>query len=149
MHTQYYTLFSRLNSVYLPLAGSWDPIAGHQANLHGGQLSAADAIRWYIQKGVARHKMVLGIPLYGRSFLDTEGPGKPYKGIGVGSFEEGVYDYRALPLPNSKVIVDKNLGASWSYDSRKKQMISFDSEEIGRQKGEWIRKEGLAGSMFW
>ena len=28
-------------------------------------------------------------------------------------------------------------------------MISFDSEEIGREKGEWIRKEGLAGSMFW
>lgn len=91
----------------------------------------------------------MGIPLYGRSFLNTEGPGKPYKGLGVGSFEEGVYDYRALPLPNSKVAVDKNLGASWSYDSRKKQLISFDSEEIGRQKGEWIRKEGLAGSMFW
>ena len=28
-------------------------------------------------------------------------------------------------------------------------MISFDSEEVGRWKGEWIRREGLGGSMFW
>jgi chitinase len=81
--------------------------------------------------------------------MDTDGPGTPYNGIGQGSWEAGVYDYRTLPLPGSDVHDDNEMVASWSYDSEKKQMISFDSEEIGKKKGEWIREEGLAGSMFW
>ncbi|KAI0081240.1 glycoside hydrolase [Panus rudis PR-1116 ss-1] len=27
--------------------------------------------------------------------------------------------------------------------------VSFDSEQVGHWKGEWIKHEGLAGSMFW
>lgn len=39
--------------------------------------------------------------------------------------------------------------ASWSYDYEKKEMVSFDTEEVARWKGEWIRKEGLGGAMVW
>jgi chitinase len=28
-------------------------------------------------------------------------------------------------------------------------MISFDSEDVARMKGEYIRKQNLGGSMFW
>ena len=43
----------------------------------------------------------------------------------------------------------EKLGASWTYDYNKKEMISFDTEQVARWKGDWIRREGLRGSMFW
>jgi chitinase len=39
--------------------------------------------------------------------------------------------------------------ASFTYDPVKKEMVSFDSEEVARMKGEYIKKENLGGSMFW
>ena len=131
------------------LAGSWDTVANHQANLYGGKISAAASVDWYISQGVKRGKIVLGLPLYGRSFLNTEGPGYNYSGMGPGTWENGVYDYRVLPLPGSSVKLDKTVVASWSYDTSKKEMISYDSEEVAKLKGQYIKKEKLGGSMFW
>jgi len=130
-------------------SGSWDNNANHQANLHHGSLSGSAALNFYISKGVPCQKIVLGIPLYGRSFLNTKGPGHPYSGQGQGTWETGVYDYRALPLPGSNVHIDANAVASWAYDPIKREMVTFDSEEIGRMKGEYIKKKSLGGSMFW
>ena len=60
-----------------------------------------------------------------------------------------MYDYRALPLPGSIVHVDEKAIASWTYDPKMREMVSFDSEEVARLKGKYIKKENLAGSMFW
>lgn len=60
-----------------------------------------------------------------------------------------MYDYRVLPLPGSTVNVDYKAVGSWTYDGSKQEMISFDNEEVARMKGEYIRREGLGGSMFW
>lgn len=117
--------------------------------MYGGPISASEAVNYYVSQGVPRHKVVLGIPLYGRSFLNTEGPGAPFQGIGQGSWEAGVYDYRVLPLPSSYAFEDSKNVASWAYSYQTKEMVSFDSESIGRRKGEYIRHDGLGGSMFW
>lgn len=131
------------------VAGSWDSIANHQANLYGGPISASEAIGWYAAQGVPRHKIIMGIPLYGRSFMNTDGPGTPFQGLGQGSWESGVYDYRALPLPGSHVLQDDQAVASWTYNYQAREMVSFDSERVGAAKGAWIAREGLGGSMFW
>ena len=31
----------------------------------------------------------------------------------------------------------------------KRQLVSFDTLEIGRRKAEWIKGQGLGGAMFW
>jgi chitinase len=81
--------------------------------------------------------------------MNTEGPGSRFSGIGPGSWEAGVYDYRALPLPGSHKFRDAGNVASWTYDYQKKEMVSYDDEEVAKWKGEYIRQEGLGGSMFW
>ncbi|KAF9460690.1 glycoside hydrolase family 18 protein [Collybia nuda] len=137
------------NMMAYDFSGSWDSIANHQANLFGGSISAAESIRWYIAQGVARSKIVMGIPLYGRSFMNTQGPGTPFSGIGGGTWEQGVYDYRTLPLPGSHIFHDEKTIASWTYNYQTKEMVSYDNEEVAKWKGEWIKNEGLGGSMFW
>ncbi|KAF8070142.1 glycoside hydrolase family 18 protein [Lyophyllum atratum] len=137
------------NMMAYDFSGSWDQIANHQANVFGGPISASESIHYYIAKGVPRSKIVMGMPLYGRSFMNTKGPGTAFSGIGGGSWEQGVYDYRALPLPGAHVMRDEKALASWTYDYGKKEMVSYDNEEVAKWKGDWIKKEGLAGSMFW
>ncbi|KAJ7218059.1 glycoside hydrolase [Mycena pura] len=137
------------NMMAYDFSGSWDSIANHQANIFGGPISASTAIDWYISQGVERSKVVVGVPLYGRSFMNTDGPGKPFSGIGQGSWEQGVYDYRALPLPGAHVFRDEAAVASWSYDYATREMVSFDTDEVARWKGEWIARERLGGAMVW
>ncbi len=81
--------------------------------------------------------------------MGTDGPGAKYSGVGEGSWERGVYDYRALPLPGSYVMRDEHKKASWTYDYQTREMVSFDSEEVAQWKGQYIRQHGLAGAMYW
>ncbi|KIY62296.1 glycoside hydrolase family 18 protein [Cylindrobasidium torrendii FP15055 ss-10] len=137
------------NLMAYDFAGSWDSVVGHQSNLLGPPISFSQVVNFCAGQGVSPANLIIGIPLYGRSFMNTQGPGQPFNGIGPGSREAGVYDYRALPLPGTHIFRDEQMGASWVHDYNKKEMISFDDEQVGHWKGKWIRKMGLGGSMFW
>lgn len=137
-------------------AGSWANVTGHDANLYHCAESPAStpfstdaAVQAYISAGVNASKIIMGMPIYGRSFENTTGIGKSYNRIGSGTWEAGVYDYKALPLPGSKVTHDIVLGASYSYDAISKQLISYDTIEIVQQKIGYIKERGLGGAMFW
>ncbi|KIY62950.1 glycoside hydrolase family 18 protein [Cylindrobasidium torrendii FP15055 ss-10] len=130
-------------------AGSQD-CRGHQSNLLGPSISVSQAVDFQVGQGTPPANLITSIPLYGRSFVNTQEPGRPFNGIGPGSWEAGVYDYRALPLPGTHIFRDdEQMGASWVYDYNKKEMISFDDEKAGHWEGKWIRKMGLGGSMIW
>jgi chitinase len=55
-----------------------------------------DAINHYIGQGVSADKIVMGMPLYGRAFQRTAGPGASFSGVGGGSFvgQVGVWSYK-------------------------------------------------------
>ncbi|CAE7146080.1 unnamed protein product, partial [Rhizoctonia solani] len=80
-------------------AGSWSTTSDDQANLYGPTNSDTDtdtAVKYYVANGATTSKIVMGMPLYGRAFESTNGIRQPFNGIGPGTWEQGVYDYKAL-----------------------------------------------------
>lgn len=137
-------------------AGSWDSTAGHQANLHPSPdnpgstpFSTTAALDHYLKKGVAPSKMVIGMPLYGRAFENTAGPGSSYQGVGQGTWEQGVYDYKKLPLPGAEEVNDSEIGASYCFDPSSGTFVTYDTVCTAREKAEFIKREELGGAMWW
>lgn len=137
-------------------AGSWDTLSGHDANLYSSvdnqpstPFNTNEAVEWYTANGLDSRKIVLGMPLYGRSFLNTNGPGDSYDGIGSGSWETGVWDYKSLPLQGSVINYSEQTVASYSYDSARRMMVSFDTPQVAREKAQYIMTKGLGGGMWW
>jgi len=137
-------------------AGSWDQVSGHQANLYPDQknpastpFSTAAAVDFYVKSGVRPDKLVLGMPIYGRAFENTAGPGTPFQGVGQGTWEQGVHDYKCLPLGAAAPQEDETIGASWTHDAWQKTMISYDTPKIAKLKATYIKQRGLGGAMWW
>ncbi|KAK6223582.1 putative glycosyl hydrolase family 18 [Colletotrichum tabaci] len=137
-------------------AGSWDANSGHQANLYPnpGNPSATPfstdaAVTDYLRAGVPASKIVLGMPAYGRAFQQTDGIGRPFSGVGGGSWEPGVWDYKALPRAGATELYDATAAASYSYDGAARELVSYDTPAVVRAKVAYLTGRGLGGSMFW
>jgi len=138
-------------------AGSWSTDAGDLANVYPSTSNPAStpfnteqALKYYINAGIASSKITLGVPLYGRSFADTNGLGTPFNGVGAGMWNQsGVYDYKALPVTGSTEFTDNQSIASWSYDESQKFLVSYDIPEIASMKASYIEAQGLGGAMWW
>ncbi|QDS73509.1 hypothetical protein FKW77_009381 [Venturia effusa] len=147
-----------VNLMAYDYSGSWDNHTGHNSNLYPSKknqvstpFNTAEAVDFYLDNGIPSEKLVLGMPLYGRGFLGTQKtPGKAYKNMSVGSWEAGVWDYKALPRPgNPQLYHDATVGASWSFDNSTGEFVSYDTPQIATQKARYIRSEGLGGAMWW
>ncbi len=138
-------------------SGAWDTITGHQANLYPSTsnpnstpFSTDRAINDYMSAGVPASKIVMGMPVYGRSFEATALPvGSAYSGVGSGSWENGVWDYKALPKAGAVEYLDAATGASYSYDPVAQELISYDTVPAVLGKTSYITQKGLLGAMFW
>ncbi|KAG9066210.1 hypothetical protein KI688_001431 [Linnemannia hyalina] len=141
-----------MDSFYLmayDLAGSWSGATGHQSNLHGGDNNVHNAVQHYIQQGIPSHKVIVGMPIYGRAFQNTDGLGHSFEGIGPGTWEQGVYDYKTLPLPGAVEYYDAEAVSSYSYDPAKRELITYDTPMVIDRKAEYVAQHQLGGAMFW
>ncbi|KAE8138146.1 glycoside hydrolase superfamily [Aspergillus pseudotamarii] len=150
---QYLDLWNLMAYDYV---GSWVNTTGHAANLYPNTSnpettpsSTDDAIKFYTSNGVSPKKIVLGMPLYGRSFINTAGLGQPYVDVGTGMGDAGIWQYKVLPLANAKVVELPMTGASYSYDEKTKMYVSYDTMNMTIFKVGYINTKGLAGGMWW
>ncbi|KAF4457844.1 Chitinase 1 [Fusarium austroafricanum] len=144
----------QINLMAYDYVGGWDKISGHNANLFpyndgAKTFNTDEAIRGYIDAGVPAKKIVLGMPIYGRSFEGNSGLGKSYSDVGEGSWERGVWDYKELPKAGAVIKYDTHAQAYYSYDDSTNELISYDTPDVVRKKVDYILNHGLGGSMFW
>ncbi|KXJ85592.1 family 18 glycosyl hydrolase [Microdochium bolleyi] len=146
-----------VNVMTYDYAGGWDlSRTGHQGNLYANPsnlestpFSTDRAIIDYTAAGVPTHKIVMGIPLYGRGFEGTSGLGRSASGTSQGTWEAGVYDYKVLPLAGSVEKYDTVAGASYSEDTFNHRIVSYDTTASVIKKLDYIRHKKLGGTMFW
>lgn len=137
-------------------AGSWDSTSGYTANVFPSpsntvatKFNTDQAVSDYIKQGISPQKIVLGLPLYGRSFEATNGVGDSYNGIGGGSIQSGVWLYRDLPKAGAQVRWDDVAKASFSYDPSSRELISYDTPQSALFKTQYLKQKGLGGTFFW
>ncbi|KAK6521786.1 hypothetical protein TWF506_001990 [Arthrobotrys conoides] len=143
------------NLMAYDFSGPWSSVSGHASNVHYSKTNPAstdysfDKTIDFFKAFVKPEKLVMGMPIYGRGFANTDGPGKPYNGGGAGHWEAGIWDYKDLPLAGSKVNEDPDVIAAWSYDAATKLMVSFDTPNVAKWKAQYIKAKGLGGAMWW
>ena len=142
-----------INLMAYDFAGPWTDACGHHAQLYtpkdphndAAKLSCNSAVAYLTSKGVPAGRILLGIPTYGRSFLDATNVGDRFSGSGG---EEGTFEYKDLPRPGSVVHFDEAAGAVYSVGGEG-GFVTFDDPRTVHMKAQFARQQGLAGLFFW
>lgn len=146
-----------LNPMCYDYRGFWDPSeTGAQALLYdqSSNVSTSYGISSWKSNGVPSEKIVMGMPLYGRSWIlkdpvNEHGIGAPAVGIGPGF--QGIMPYSDVINFNyenkSSVVYDNATVSAYSYAGA--TWIGYDDNNTVVNKVKFAKSQGLAGYFFW
>jgi chitinase len=136
-----------INLMAYDFAGTWSPQAGHHAQLYPGssdEPSGSAAVDYVISRGFPPQKLILGVPVYGRSFLGAHGPSYPFTGVGG---DEGTFEYKELPRSGTEEIVNTRVCAAFCTGGDG-GFVTYDNPETVKMKGYYCREKGLGVSQI-
>lgn len=142
-----------INLMCYDFAGPWTELSGHQSQLYApacphdafSKRSGHGAVHYFLARGVPSRKIILGVPVYGRSFLGADCVGQRFSAQpGEGS----VHDYRDLPLPGAQEFMDERLGAAGSSGGEG-GFVSYDTPHTVQIKAEYVKANNLGGLFYW
>lgn len=135
-----------INLMAYDFFGPWTHESGHHSQLYamqGDEESGANGVQYVLSQGFPPGKILLGIPLYGRSFLGATGPGQAFKG--AGGDDTGTFEYKNLPLHGTKEAVDENAVAAQCVGPDG-GFVTYDSPDTVRTKAQFCKQKGLGVS---
>ncbi|PSS08652.1 glycoside hydrolase family 18 protein [Amorphotheca resinae ATCC 22711] len=137
-----------INLMAYDFAGPWSPTSGHHAQLFpgsAGEPSGSTAVEYVISTGFRAQKILLGVPVYGRSFLGATGPGQAYSGT---AGEDGTFEYKDLPRPGTEEIIDRRVVAAFCTGGDG-GFVTYDNPETVKVKAGYCREKRLGGLFYW
>lgn len=131
-----------LNITAYDFFGSWTPKSGHHSQLYStnkDETSGASGVQYLMASGVPGKKILLGIPLFGRSFLHVAGPGHKMRGVGGA---DGSFEYNQLPRKGTKEQVDKRAVAAQCVGGDG-GFVTYDNPDTVKVKAAFCKQKGL------
>lgn len=145
-----------------PWGGREDAVTNHlapikQTEVGDPQLNIKSVLNYYISQNVPKEKILLGLPLYGRSFAGVDdtptGLYSTYAGPGYATAEEVGYvffsDIQKNLIKTYKTYWDPMALGAYIYNPTTKDIISYDNEQSWTLKSQIIKDLGLGGAMVW
>jgi len=147
------TYLDLINIMAYDFSGPWVDVSGHQSQLYTPQqphndtanVSCDSAVTYMRSRGVPARKILLGIPVYGRSFQGANYIGQQYTGQGG---EDGVFEYSDLPRPGAQEYVDKEVGAAFCVGGDG-GFVTYDNPQTVKLKANYAKDQGLGGLFYW
>jgi len=146
-----------INVMSYDYASGSDPISSHHTNLYvssndSNQYSAHRSIQAFIAAGVPPDKIVIGIAFYGKGWQmqSTENNGlyskaqRPARGGGFTYLKDSLVNKNGY-----RQYWDAKAKAPYLFNPEKKIFISYDDERSVKEKCKYVRRNHLAGAMFW
>ena len=141
-----------INLMAYDFSGRWEHVAGHHAQLYAPRfphneaatLSGHSAVEYLLHRGVDPAKIILGIPLFGRSFEGAEMVGDRFDRLA----ENPEFDYKYLPRHDTVEQEDLELGAAFCSGGVE-GFVSYDSRNTAKMKARYAKNRKLGGLFYW
>ena len=130
----------------------YDRQTGHHAGLYpagNNAESGAYGVKKLVSGGMAKNKILLGIPAYGRMWRQVSGGGDGFdqRAGTSGNRSINYTDVQALEGQGYTRYYDEEAQAAWWFDGS--NFVSGEDEQSLRYKARWILDQGLLGSAVW
>lgn len=148
-----------INVMTYDLRGGYAHETGHHANITPSKLdkqldlNITGAINYHLKAGVPAHKLVLGIPFYGRIWYGLETNDR--NGLHVKTKTIGtIISYRDIQTNKTKTsgfqqFWDKEAQVPYLFSADSLEFISYETPKSIKIKVEYLKQKGLGGAMFW
>lgn len=142
-----------LNLMSYDLHGSWESKTGIHAGLYSSSLDPTsanvdDSVKFLLNKGVSKDKLIMGIPAYGNAFR-LANPSN--NGVGAAASGDVPMNYNQI----CRRIDSGSLSYRWD-DSQKVPYafndtlwVGYDNIRSVTEKANYIKSLNLGGAMFW
>eukprot|EP00804_Cyclotella_cryptica_P010623 CCRYP_005442-RB/>CCRYP_005442-RB protein AED:0.09 eAED:0.09 QI:133/0.93/0.88/1/0.87/0.82/17/1617/824 len=164
--TNLVNILTEYNLMSYDFFGAFDNVTGVNAPLYPQGFGNDDfcidrCVTNYMNLGVPKEKLNVGLPFYGRSFKYATGLNQPHGGNDVASWpdDDGSPQYFNIysKLPNMIQVRDNKSKTQYAYTSRLEQpglqlpegLVSFDDERSICDKVNYVQKHELGGFIIW
>ncbi|XP_060629020.2 chitotriosidase-1-like [Anolis sagrei] len=141
-----------INLMTYDFHGSWDSTTGHVSSLSP---DTDGAVKYWISNGTPAEKIIMGIPLYGRSFTlssSQAGVNAPSSGPGTaGTYtrEAGFLSYYEICTFKEGATTEVIEQQKVPYSFKGNQWVGYDDVNSIKTKVAYVKQNNLGGGMVW